>query len=365
MILKRILKSALLVVVSGGTVVATLETVGRLLPTDRLPGILPTVVQAMRLHANTFYRQDDDFRYITAAGLDLQVRHPEFTYRVQTKLNLGQVGFRGGSRGGSVWGVAVGDSFTFGMGVEHDSTWVAQLSARAGREVINLGVPGWGPQQYTRAVERYGMTLNPKVILYGIYRNDLQDALAFDQWLHDSNYKRMVESFLRAHSITYNLFRLSGMDLISEKQNFRLGHAGIQFDRSSLQTSLTKERQTFARAWSLMKREIELALNASGRAGIDFVLLYLPAKLETYWELIKSKDRSLGILDDDVESLRTHLADFCKAGRILCLDLTPALRDQAGMTRLYYSGDAHWTEAGNRLVAAEIHKFALANALYR
>ncbi|HWP24072.1 MAG TPA: GDSL-type esterase/lipase family protein [Candidatus Binatia bacterium] len=345
---------------------AALETIGRLLPTERLPGILPTVVQAMRLHGNTFYRQDDDFRYITAAGLDLEVRHPEFTYHVKTKLNLGPVGFRGGTRGGSVWGVAVGDSFTFGMGVEHDWTWVAILSKRSGREIINLGVPGWGPQQYTLAVERYGLMLHPKVIFYGIYRNDLQDGLLFDEWLRDSKYKRMVESFLRTHSITYNLFRLQGADLISEKQNFQLRGSGIQFDRTSLQTSLKKERKTFALAWSVMKREIELALSASRKAGADFVLLYLPAKLETYWELAKSRDVSLEAFEKDVEMLRTQLADFCRAERMLCLDLTPALRARAsGKTRLYYSSDAHWTEAGNRVVADEIHQFALANALYR
>ncbi|MGH7817334.1 MAG: hypothetical protein ACREOR_08085, partial [Candidatus Binatia bacterium] len=117
------------------TVVAALELSIRLLPIDKLPGSLPVVVHAMQLHAGMFYRSDPDFRYITGPNLDLLVQHPDFKYRVQTKLTFGQAGFRGGSLGGPVWGVALGDSFTFGMGVEQAATWVAQLANLTRREV--------------------------------------------------------------------------------------------------------------------------------------------------------------------------------------------------------------------------------------
>ena len=127
-----------------GTAVAALEILARLLPTNSLPGWLPQVVQSMRLHADTFYRRDPYFRYVTGANLDFLIEHPDFTYRVKTKLNIGESGFRGGTLGGPVWGVALGDSFTFGMGVEHEATWVSRLANLARREIINLSVPGLG-----------------------------------------------------------------------------------------------------------------------------------------------------------------------------------------------------------------------------
>src|SRR5262249_54320835 len=42
-----------------------------------------------------------------------------------------------------------GDSFTFGMGVETDATWCAQLEQLAGHgvETVNLGVKGYGLDQ--------------------------------------------------------------------------------------------------------------------------------------------------------------------------------------------------------------------------
>jgi hypothetical protein len=79
-------------------------------------------------------------------------------------MNLNHAGFRGGTLGGPAWGVAVGDSFTFGLGVNQESTWVARLARLSKREIVNLGVQGTGPQQYTLTLERFGVSLRPKII---------------------------------------------------------------------------------------------------------------------------------------------------------------------------------------------------------
>lgn len=341
-----------------GTAVAALEILARLLPTNSLPGWLPQVVQSMRLHADTFYRRDPYFRYVTGANLDFLIEHPDFTYRVKTKLNIGESGFRGGTLGGPVWGVALGDSFTFGMGVEHEATWVSRLANLARREIINLSVPGWGPQQYTRALERYGTSLSPKIFFYGIYRNDLQDVLLFDQWIRDSSYKQVFESFLRTNSVAFNLWRLMWTNPSPGAQDIHLSGLDVKFHSQKLKTSLHNERDDFTSAWSLTKREIELAMNYSQRATATFVLLYLPSKEEAYWELIKEKEISLKSFNDSIEIFRTHILEFCKTRGIVCLDLTLPLRTKASQgVKLYFPHDSHWTEAGNRIVAEEIFGF--------
>jgi hypothetical protein len=318
----------------------------------------------MQLHANTFYRRDPYFRYITGPNLSFLIEHRDFTYRVKTTLNLGQAGFRGGTLGGPAWGVAVGDSFTFGMGVDQESTWVAQLAKRARREIINLSVPGWGPQQYTRAIERYGPSLNPKIFFYGIYRNDLQDVLLFDQWLREPGYERAVDSFLRTNSVVFNLCRLMRTGSILGSEDIHLGDVELKFNSEKLKQSLNDERKNFDSAWSLTEREIELATNYSKSAGAAFVLLYLPSKEETYWELIKLNKISLESFDDSIEIFRTHVMAACKTRQILCLDLTPALRTRASQgAKLYFPHDSHWTEAGNRLVADEIYGFLIAKGI--
>jgi SGNH hydrolase-like domain, acetyltransferase AlgX len=358
--ISNILRHALLLFFGIGTAVAALEICARVLPIDSLPGSLPAVVQSMRLHANTFYRRDPYFRYITGPNLNFLIQHRDFTYRVKTTLNLGQAGFRGGTLGGPAWGVAVGDSFTFGMGVDQESTWAAQLAKLARREIINLSVPGWGPQQYTRAIERYGTSLNPKIFFYAIYRNDLQDVLLFDQWLHEPGYEKAIESFLRTNSIAFNLWRFWTNPSLGW-EDIRLDDVELKFSSDKLKQSLNDERNNFNSAWSLTEREIELAMNYSKRAGATFVLLYLPSKEEAYWELIKLNKISLKSFDDSIEIFRTHIMEFCKTRQILCLDLTPALRTRASQgAKLYFPHDSHWTEAGNRLVADEIYGFLTA-----
>jgi acetyltransferase AlgX (SGNH hydrolase-like protein) len=343
--IKSFCQHALLVFFGIGTVVVALEVFGRLLPADSLPGALPVIAQAMRLDAGMFYRRDAYFRHTTGANLDLLIQHRDFIYRVKTKLNLGEVGFRGGTRGGPVWGVAVGDSLTFGIGVDQDATWVAQLTDLLGLEILNLGVPGWGPQQYTRAIERYSTTLKPKTIFYGLYKNDLQDVLIFDKWLRADGYLRRVESFLRRTSISFNLCRLMWNDFIPPSDTIYFDGSGLELDSDQLKKSLTAERNSFHSAWSLVK-------------------LYFPSKLEAYWNLIRRKDISLEPFDDSVEIFSKQVANFCRTRQISCLDLTPPLRIRAAQgVNLYFAHDLHWTETGNRVVATEIYNFLTAQGI--
>jgi hypothetical protein len=318
----------------------------------------------MRLHDNTFFRRDPYFRYITAPRLDFLVQHPDFSYRVKTSLNFEQAGFRGGTRGGPVWGVALGDSFTFGMGVNQEATWIAHLAQITQSEIINLGVPGWGPQQYTRALERYGIGLNPKLIFYGLYRNDLQDAVLFDQWHSDPSVKSRLDAFLRQYSVAYKLTRLMLANLSPGTEDIALSDLAVTFNSKQITTTLKNDIDHFGSAWRLTERELDLAIRYSQGAVAKFVLLYFPSKEEVYWDMIKQKEKSLASFDDAITMFRTQLSDFCQKRQMFCLDLTPALRSKASQgEKLYYSHDSHWTEHGNKVIADQIYRFLSANKI--
>src|SRR5262245_36361571 len=81
--------------------------------------------------------------------------------------------------------VAVGDSVTFGYGVEDDQSWPALVAKALPHNcLINLGMIGAGAQQYLRVYETFGLRLHPKVLLLGfLARNDFWDDDMFDQWL--------------------------------------------------------------------------------------------------------------------------------------------------------------------------------------
>jgi lysophospholipase L1-like esterase len=81
--------------------------------------------------------------------------------------------------------VALGDSVTFGYGVEDAQAWPALVAKKLSHNrVINLGLIGSGAQQYLRVYETFGSRLHPKVLLVGfLVRNDFWDDDMFGQWL--------------------------------------------------------------------------------------------------------------------------------------------------------------------------------------
>lgn len=78
--------------------------------------------------------------------------------------------------------LVVGDSFTFGVGARDDETFPARLEAilrgRGSRaQVLNAGAPGFGVPDAVAWLERWGWTLEPDVVVLGVFLgNDLQDA---------------------------------------------------------------------------------------------------------------------------------------------------------------------------------------------
>jgi lysophospholipase L1-like esterase len=81
--------------------------------------------------------------------------------------------------------ITLGDSVTFGQGVEDKQAWPAILARSfPTSRIINLGLIGAGPQQYLRVYETFGLKLRPKVVLVGLFTgNDFWDAEMFDLWL--------------------------------------------------------------------------------------------------------------------------------------------------------------------------------------
>jgi hypothetical protein len=329
----------------------------RLLPSRFLPPPVRSIVEEKdaRLRSNDPYLPDPKLWYVIKPGTDFIFKHPDSDFRMKTNLNFPGAGFRGGTLGGPPWGVAVGDSFTFGLGVNQEATWIAQLAKLSQREIVNLGVPGWGPQQYTRTLEQYGFPLKPKIVFYGLFSNDVGNVTRFEK--DDGRFNRFsLRQFLRLHSVTFNLFRRLRRAK-NAVENIELADIGLHFSSENLKSRVSSNTKRFARGWPLTRREIETAYQDSQRSNATFVLLYFPSKEEVYWEAIKEKAKSLEPFDDRIDQLRKTTMEFCRSRALLCIDLTPALKKKASQReKVYFSVDSHWNEPGNRAVAEEIHK---------
>jgi lysophospholipase L1-like esterase len=119
-----------------------------------------------------------DIGWIRRPGFSGQVQSPVRTFDAQ---GLFPNDARGLARRPRRLILAVGDSRTFGVGVDVGATWVEQLEHRlAGTEVVNLGVPGYSARQgrlaLERALERPEMS-RPDLVIFAFGFNDRRYVL--------------------------------------------------------------------------------------------------------------------------------------------------------------------------------------------
>jgi len=107
-----------------------------------------------------------------------------YTREFDSRASINSLGFRGSpevserKRPGVPRIVVLGDSYTYGWGVDDQETWPYRLqsllSHSLGRpvEVLNLGKPGSGPFQYLEIARKALPRLEPDLVIVAILQND-------------------------------------------------------------------------------------------------------------------------------------------------------------------------------------------------
>jgi hypothetical protein len=107
------------------------------------------------------------------------VEHATDEFSYQARIN--NLGFRDRDfpvrKSGAKRVLAIGDSFTYGWGVDGEDSWpkVMERELRRGGldiEVANLGAPGAGPREYAALAERAIPLLRPDLIVVGMLQAD-------------------------------------------------------------------------------------------------------------------------------------------------------------------------------------------------
>jgi len=269
--------------------------------------------------------------------------------------------------------VAVGDSLTFGYGVEDDESWPAVIAqALPQRGVINLGLIGAGPQQYLRVYETFGTRLRPKLLLVGLFaRNDFNDADLFDQWLRsgaEGNYMVWrdfgrvgragfsllrpvpgIKGALRRKSYLYQLLREARAAYrrwwASEPRVFQFADgARLQLMPSQMARQIVGARPN-GREFQLVLQALERLQSIAEQNDTRVLIIFQPGKEEVYMPLLGKA------APDPGGPLRASLE---RAG-IAYLDLTQAFRQRAAAgEQLFFEADGHPNRQGYRLIAQEV-----------
>lgn len=121
------------------------------------------------------------FRLSATRGWELQPNASVYS-RYNRAIQINEHGQRGRNfaipkPSGTQRVVMLGDSYVFGGGVSAAETLPKQLEAQladAAVEVVNAGVPGYGPAQERALLAEVGFDYEPDLVLVGFYHNDLR-----------------------------------------------------------------------------------------------------------------------------------------------------------------------------------------------
>lgn len=68
--------------------------------------------------------------------------------------------------------VAIGDSHTYGNTATMQDSWPSVVERLSGRRTYNMGLGGYGPNQYFHVLTTKAVTLKPRLVIAGLYMGD-------------------------------------------------------------------------------------------------------------------------------------------------------------------------------------------------
>jgi len=103
-------------------------------------------------------------------------KHHHYDYDVE--YNISRDGFRGIDTENKEDGISiVGDSFSFGLGVNDEETFVSLLNIKQRNKFYNFSVPGYSTDQQLLLINRYRNEISQHVLLVVYLGNDIFDNM--------------------------------------------------------------------------------------------------------------------------------------------------------------------------------------------
>lgn len=275
------------------------------------------------------------------------LRGPEYSYQ----KNKGVIRILG-----------LGDSFTFGIGVDEKDTYLKKLEGLLTAEfqkeykieVINAGIGGWGTAQELIYLKKEGLRYNPDLITIGFFVNDPSDNDEGKLYKLENNHlirqavkpsrslsavKKVTTyipfyNFLTRHSQFLSLLR-SQLTIILTSRNKK---NGPNYKNLDLTKALLKKINQLARA-----------------NGSELIIILIPSKEQFLTQGSPSRNMQLEVIR------------FCRDNNIKVLDLFSDFNASQAQS-LYFTNPppecTHWNRSGHNLCAHILYDYLKDYNLY-
>ena len=331
--------------------------------------------QPVMVVSRGLYEADPPRRYRLKPGFE-----GSLTNRVEfnTAVSVNRAGLRGPEIGpkapGSLRILALGDSFTFGVGAQAEETYPARLqqilrSRGVRAEVMNAGAPGYGVPDAVAWFQRWGWTLEPDVLLLAVFvGNDLQDAtpggpkvMAVNgELVVQGEKQRSVSRWLYYHSHLYVLLKTSALGgpvrrMLGLPQPLETRQLREELDLYEKGKTSKVAREGGAAT----EKAVASLVRSAGGARI--VAVIIPSLVQVDRARWQASLERFGLDPQEYDSdqpTRLFRQTFARHG-VPVVDLTgPFTQAVQKGQKIYYPIDQHLTPAGYRLMAEVVARMA-------
>lgn len=298
--------------------------------------------------------------------------------------------------------IAIGDSQTYGNAATMDDSWPYALGRQLGRHVYNMGLGGYGPNQYYELLKTKALALKPRMVICGLsvtddFDNAFHLTYGLDYWAYlrvlpgvkvdfdtwgtgpapTPSLQKEIRAWLSQHSVIYQLVvhaglgnRLNGEIQIRNAAELYPGMAtsliipekhieeafqptenlhGLDQDRESVREGM---RITF----DLLKDMNEICR----KNDIQFVVVVIPTKEMVFSQYLEQNPKiplsdvvGRVLVNERLALDRTF--KFLTDAKILYVDPLPAMQKSAGQGLFTRSaGDMHPNKNGYRVIAETV-----------
>ena len=306
-------------------------------------------------------------------------------------------GFRNRKVPDSAGIVAIGDSHTYGNTSTMEDSWPYVVGQLTGQRVYNMGMGGYGPNQYFYLLKNKALGLMPRVIICGLYiGDDFENAYSItyglDYWaslrrmqfqkadfrIWDTpsgmSWDKRIRIWLSRHSVVYQLvFHGPLMGLVQGEYQIRnaselypgeavtvnIPEKGIleAFRPKGLLVRLDQKSEYVQEGMRITFELLKEMKEICDRQHIRFVVVVIPTKEQVFSEYLEHNhnvglNNVLDSLIANERAARSRTFQFLADAGIDYVDTLPALKASIGQ-KLYArtAADMHPNKNGYRVIA--------------
>jgi hypothetical protein len=242
------------------------------------------------------------------------------------------------------WALVVGDSFSFGTGVNYEEGFVGRIAHGSALRFVNTSVPGYGPTQYRQTfewmLEKQGV---PSLLVVSTFLgNDFHDCVwNKDVPVHDGvvGDRGDLKSLLKRNSHLYRLLSKVYHALVPQPAD------GVGAPVETFDPAAWKEDGSMRELAEIYEREFRTIAQLAEQRGIPLLFVVIPLR-----ESIAALRGELPEDERDYQLATDFVTALLGAMNVRFVDATSVLASHP-VRDVFFPYDGHLTPFGNELVA--------------